>query len=469
MGVIQTVGPNEALVRSGGGDQPKVVVGGRTLVLPIFHRSQRLPLSVMTLHVKTENVYTGEGVAVSVDGVAQVKVARSEEAIRTAAQQFLGKTELEVQDVPLQTLEGHQRAILGTMTMEDIYQDREKFAAQVRMVASPDLADMGLEIVSFTIRDIKDPGGYLDALGVRRTAEVRRDATIGQAEAERDAGIRSAQALREQEAARYEADARIAESERSFNVQKASYDQEVNARRAEAELADELQRAKTQQEIRREEVEIDVVERSKQIELQEQEIQRRERELEATVRKPAEAERYRIETIAEGDRNAVVAQATADAEATRRQGQAQAEVIRLTGQAEAEAIEAKGAAEAAAMQLKAEAWKQYGEAAVIQQVLETLPAVAEAVAQPLARTDRIVMFGGGDGGGTGASKLTRDITRTVAQVPEVIESLTGIDIVGSIKNIPGLESTSRDSQSSGEPSPRAEQSDPSNEPEQPQA
>ena len=464
MGVIQTVGPNEALVRSGGGEQPKVVVGGRTIVLPVFHRSQRLPLSVMTLHVKTENVYTGEGVAVSVDGVAQVKVARSEEAIRTAAQQFLGKTEVEVMDVPLQTLEGHQRAILGTMTMEDIYQDREKFASQVRTVASPDLAGMGLEIVSFTIRDIKDPGGYLDALGVRRTAEVRRDATIGQAEAERDAGIRSAEAKREQEAATFEAETRIAESERGYNVQKAAYDQEVNARRAEAELADELQRAKTQQDIRREEVEIDVVERAKQIELQEQEIQRRERELEATVRKPAEAERYRIETLAEGERNAVVAQATADAEATRRQGEAQAEVIRLTGQAEAEAIEAKGAAEAAAMQLKAEAWKQYGEAAVIQQVLETLPAVAEAVAQPLARTDRIVMFGGGDGGGTGASKLTRDITRTVAQVPEVIESLTGIDIVGSIKNIPGLESTARSDAPADEQPPQRDTTDESERP-----
>ena len=461
MGVIQTVGPNEALVRSGGGDQPKVVVGGRTLVIPIFHRSQR-----MTLHVKTENVYTGEGVAVSVDGVAQVKVARSEEAIRTAAQQFLGKTELEVQDVPLQTLEGHQRAILGTLTVEEIYRDREKFASQVRTVASPDLAGMGLEIVSFTIRDIKDPGGYLDALGVRRTAEVRRDATIGQAEAERDAGIRSAEAKREQEAATFEAETRIAESERGYNVQKAAYDQEVNARQAEAELADELQRAKTQQEIRREEVEIEVVERAKQIELQQQEIQRRERELEATVRKPAEAERYRLETIAEGNRNAVVAEAAADADATRLQGEAQAEVIRLTGQAEAEAIEAKGAAEAAAMKLKAEAWKQYGEAAVIQQVLETLPAVAEAVAQPLARTDRIVMFGGGDGGGTGASKLTRDITRTVAQVPEVIESLTGIDIVGSIKTIPGLESTTRSAEAENE---ERAQSEPSEQTDRPQA
>ena len=185
-------------------------------------------------------------------------------------------------------------------------------------------------------------------------------------------------------------------------------------------------------------MEIEVVERRKQIELQEQEIARRERELEATVRKPAEAERFRLETLAEAERNAAVAQATGDAEAVRRQGEAQAEVIRLTGEAEADAIRAKGLAEAEAMRTKADAWKEYGEAAVVQQVLETLPAVAEAVAQPLARTDRIVMFGGGGDGASGPSKLTQDVTRTVAQIPEVIESLTGIDIVGSIKNIPGL-------------------------------
>ena len=269
-------------------------------------------------------------------------MARSEEAIRTAAQQFLGKTELEIVDVPLQTLEGHQRAILGTLTVEEIYRDREKFASQVRSVASPDLAGMGLEIVSFTIRDIKDPGGYLNSLGVRRTAEVRRDATIGEAEAERDAGIRSAAAMREREAARYEANTKIAESERGFNVQKAAYDQEVNARQAEAALADALQRARTQQEIRREEVQIEVVDRTKQIELQQQEIERRERELEATVRKPAEAERFRVETIAEANRSAFVASATGEAEARRRTGEAEADVIRLTGDAEADAIRAKG-------------------------------------------------------------------------------------------------------------------------------
>ena len=160
--------------------------------MPVLHKPQVLSLEVMTLTVNTARVYTKAGVALSVDGVAQVKVGRAEEAIRTAAQQFLGKRTQEVESIALQTLEGHQRAILGTMTVEEIYQDRNAFAEQVREVASPDMANMGMEIVSFTIRDIQDEQGYLEALGVGRTAEVKRDASIGQAEADRDASIRQA-------------------------------------------------------------------------------------------------------------------------------------------------------------------------------------------------------------------------------------------------------------------------------------
>ncbi|HIA17665.1 MAG TPA: flotillin family protein, partial [Dehalococcoidia bacterium] len=213
---FRTVGPNQAIIRSGGGDQPKIVVGGRTFVMPFLQRAQILSLEVMTLTVNTARVYTKAGVALSVDGVAQVKVARGEEAIRTAAQQFLGKTPQLIADIALQTLEGHQRAMLGTMTVEDIYQDRDAFATQVREVASTDMANMGMEIVSFTIRDIQDEHGYLEALGVRRTSEVKRDASIGQAEADRDATIRSAQAQQASEAAKYTADTAVAESERDF-------------------------------------------------------------------------------------------------------------------------------------------------------------------------------------------------------------------------------------------------------------
>ncbi len=425
-------GPNEALIVSGGWKVPKIVVGGRTFVFPILQEVRVLSLEVMTLAVVTHNVYTKEGVAVSVDGVAQVKVSSTQDAIRVASEQFLGRDLDEVGNVALQTLEGHQRAILGTMTVEQIYQDRETFAKHVREVAATDMANMGLVIVSFTIKDIRDEDGYLDALGVRRTAEVKRDAKIGEAEAERDAGIRSAQAEQAREAARFQAETEIANSEREFKTQKASYDKEVNARTAEAELAYQLQEAKTKQAIRQEELQIDVVERQKQIEVQEQEIVRREKELVATVKRPAEAEKYRLETIAEGEKARIVIEAEAKAEA-----------IRLRGQAEADAIRARGLAEAEAMARKAEAWKEYGQAALIQQLFETLPEVASAVAQPLAKTDRIVVIGGGgsNSDGVGTSKITQDVANTIAQLPEIVESLTGIDLIGSLKNLPGVKTS----------------------------
>lgn len=450
--IIRVAGPNEALIRSGGGSAPKITVGGRVIVIPIFFKAQTLSLEVMTLAVETAKVYTKEGVAVTVDGVAQVKVARSEEAIRTAAQQFVGKPQREIAEVALQTLEGAQRAILGTMTVEDIYQDRESFAQSVGEVAEPHMANMGLEIVSFTIRDIRDDQGYLDALGRKRTAEVTRDAEIGEAEAQRDASIRraeaerdarvvQAQANRDQETAKYDADTRIAEAERDFKVEQARYQQETNARQAEAELAYALQEATTRQEIREQEVQIEVVERTKQIEIEQQEILRRERELEANVKRPAEAERYRLETIAAGEKAQVVAGAEAEAESLTLNGSGEANAIRARGEAEADAIRAQGLAEAEAMRVKADAWKEYGQAAMIDTLLESLPEVASSVAQPLAQTDRIVMISGGDNGSIGASKLTNDVTRVVSQLPDLVESLTGIDILGTLKNLPRVATT----------------------------
>ena len=473
--IIRVAGPNEALIRSGGGSQPKITVGGRVIVIPIFFKAQSLSLEVMTLAVETAKVYTKEGVAVTVDGVAQVKVARSEEAIRTAAQQFVGKAQREIAEVALQTLEGAQRAILGTMTVEGIYQDRESFAQSVGEVADPHMANMGLQIVSFTIRDIRDDMGYLNALGRKRTAEVTRDAEIGEAEATRDASIKRAEAQRDatvveaaanrdQETAKYDAETRIAESERDFKVEQARYQQETNARQAEAELAYALQEAMTRQEIREQEVQIEVVERTKQIEIEAQEVLRRERELEAGIKRPAEAERYRLETIAAGEKGQVVAGAEAEAESLTLNGTGEANAIRARGEAEADAIRARGLAEAEAMRVKAEAWKEYGQAAMIDTLLESLPEVASAVAQPLAQTDRIVMISGGDNGSIGASKLTNDVTRVVSQLPDLVESLTGIDILGTLKNLPRVATTDdlSNGRTEAEASPAAEAEAPDN-------
>ena len=460
---FHTTGPNRALVISSGRKAPKVVVGGRAFVVPIIQRVQVLSLEVMTLTPSTAKVYTKEGVAVTVDGVAQVKVASEEGAILRAAQQFLGKRPEEVANIALQTIEGNQRAILGTMTVEEIYQDREGFATNVLKVAGGDMANMGLEVVSYTIRDIQDDQGYLDALGIPRTAEVKRDAAIAQAEADRDATIRQAQADRdsgiqeaqadqERQAARFAADTAIAESERDFQLQKASFDQQTFARQAEAELAHPLQEAKTRQEIRQEEMQVQVVERQKQIQVQEQEVARREQELEATVRRPAQAERHRLETIAEGNRARVVAEA-----------QAEAEAIRVRGEAEADAIKARGLAEAEAMQRKAEAWKQYGQAALIEQLFQSLPEVARAVAEPLSKTERIVMIsGGGDSAGVGASRVTKDVTNIIAQLPAVVEALTGIDVLATLKNLPGVRTVDGEvsSQAESVETPKVEAGDP---------
>ncbi len=451
-------GPNEALIISGRKYKYRdpatgqvitrafrIVKGGGTFVLPVLERLDRLSLEIMTLDVLTPKVYTLHGVPVTVDGVAQVKIKGDEVSIATAAEQFLSKSMDEIRNVALQTLEGHLRAILGTMTVEEIYKDRDAFAQRVQEVAAADLANMGLGIVSFTIRDIRDDQGYLDALGQKRIAEVKRDAEVGRALAERDARVQAARANQEAQEAEYEAQARIAEAEKEYQIQKAQYEEEVNRRRAVAELAYTLQQTIEQQKIKEQEVEIQVVAKRKQIEVQEQEALRKEKELEATVRKPAEAERYRLQTIADAERYQREAQAAAEATAIRATGEAEAEAERLRGLAEADIIRAKGEAEAEAMRLKAAAWQEYNQAAVLEEILKTLPVLAQSVAEPLSRTERIVIIGG-NANGAGASKVTQDVTEIMAQVPTVVEALTGLDIVSMLQTLPAFKQRVEDGQ-----------------------
>jgi flotillin len=404
----------------------------------VVERVDSLSLEIMTIEVITPKVYTIQGVPVTVDGVAQVKVASDDISIATAAEQFLSQDQDEIMNVALQTLEGHLRAILGTMTVEEIYKDRDAFAQRVQEVSSSDMANMGLRIVSFTIKDIRDDQGYLDALGQARTAEVKRDAAIGQAMAARDATIKSAEARQEGETAKYQAETKIAESEKEFKVQKAAYDADVNRKQAEAELAYTLQQNITNQQVKAEEVQIEVIAKQKQIQVQEQEVLRRERELEATVRKPVEAERYKVETLADAKRMQLETEAQGQAAAVRQVGEAEADASKAKGLANAEITQAQGFAEAEAMNKKALAWQEYNQAAIIQQLIESLPQVAAAISEPLARTDRIVVINSGGDGGAGASKVTRDVTDIVAQVPTTVEALTGLDLIEAIRNLPGI-------------------------------
>jgi flotillin len=418
----------------------------------------------MTLDVHTPAVYTVKGVPVEVDGVAQIKIDSTDDSlIATAAEQFLGRTVEDIRNVALQTIEGHLRAILGTMDVEDIYKDREKFAAAVASVAAADCRNMGLKIVSFTLRDIKDGHGYLEAVGKPRLAEVKRDAAvresmatseaqIAQAEANRNAAIKSAQAKRDGDIEKFKAETQIAEAQRDFETRRAEYQATMNVQKAQADLAYDLQRFKTSQLVKKEEVSVAAVEKEQQIAVQEKEILRREKELDATVRKPAEAKRYATQVEAEAEKYRITAEAQGRADANKAQGlseadvvlargKAEAEAIRLKGEAEADVVRAKGLAEAEAMRKKAESYREYNSAAVAEMVVDMLPQLARAVAEPLSKMEKMVIVStGGDNPaqGTGATRLTRDITTLMAQLPPVVESLSGVSLKDLISRIPGM-------------------------------
>merc|ERR1719450_1492240 len=373
----------------------------------------------MALNPVCESVETAQGVPLTVTGVAQVKIMKDDKFLGIAAEQFLGKKEDEIVETILQTLEGHLRAILGTLTVEEVYKDRDQFANLVRDIAKPDVGKMGIEILSFTIKDVYDNVDYLSSLGKSQTAAVKRDAEIGVAQANRDAGIREAECEKAAMDIKYSTDTKIEDNSRAFKLQKANFDKEVNSAKAEAQLAYELQAAKIQQRIRNEEIQIQVVERRKQIEIEEQEIKRKEKELTATVKLPAEAEAFKVQTVAEGNRTKVVETAKAEGEK-----------IRLIGGAEARAVEAVGKAEAESMRMKASAYQQYGDAAILALVLESLPSIAAEVAAPLSRTDEIVLVGGGN-------NTTNEVNKLMATLPPSIQALTGVDLTGALGKIPG--------------------------------
>src|SRR5437868_10196264 len=312
------------------------------------------------------------------------------------------------------------------------------------------MANMGLSIVSFTLRDIRDSQGYLDALGKPRIAQVKRDAQIAQAEADRDAMIKSSQATQAGQEAKFLADTKIAEAQRNYQSNVAQYQAAVNQKKAEADLAYDLQKFKTGQLVKAEEVQVNIIEKQKQIELQQQETLRKQRELEAMVQKPADAERYRVETLANARKFQLETEAEGAASATKATGFANADVAKATGIAEAEAHKARGLAEAAiieaqgtataeAMKLKAESFKQYNEAAIIEMIVRIMPELAGKISEPLSKTEKMVIINSGNGtNGGGASKLTGDVTQIVAQLPPVIESLTGIKLEKLLAQVPSL-------------------------------
>jgi flotillin len=407
------VGPNEVLIISGrrrrgkgGGPGYRLIRGGGTFVWPFRERVQRLSLELLQFDVRTAETYSMHGVPVQVDGVCMVKIDSSDEGIEHAAEQFLSRSREDIVRTAMQAVEGHLRAAIGSHSIEDIYRERQKLVAQVRSLVEPDLHAMGLVIVSLTIRNVTDKQGYIEALGRPRTAQVKRDAVRGEAEAEREA-----------RAARYTADAQIEASRRDFETSRSKYELEVQNHKAEADLAYELQKAVTSQRVRAEQLQIEIVERHKAIELMQAEVDRRRRELEAQVLEPAQAEARKIEVLAEAEKERLAALGSGPADAER----------------------LRGLAEAEAMAAKAKAWGSYNEAAIADRLFAILPQLAAAVSEPLSRTDKIVMIGG-NGSGPGASKISGEVSKVVAELPEMLEALTGVKLEELLKRVPALKS-----------------------------
>ena len=454
----RTVGPDEALIVTGSylgsknvhvdeyGNKIKIVRGGGTFVLPIFQQAEPLSLLSIKLDVQTPEVYTEQGVPVMADGVAIIKVGSSIGEIATAAEQFLGKTRQDMENEAKEVLEGHLRSILGSMTVEEIYKNRDKFSQEVQRVASQDLAKMGLVIVSFTIKDVRDKNGYLDALGKPRIAQVKRDADIATAEAEKETRIKRAEADKEARKAELERLTEIAEAEKINQLKLAEFRREQDIAKARADQAYHLEEAKAKQEVTEQQMQIKIIERQKQIELEEKEILRRERQYDSEVKKKADAERYAIEQAAvaekaklmaeaEAQKYRIEAMAKAEAERIRLDGLAKAEAEKAKGEAEAEIIRLKGLAEAEAKQKIAEAFERYGQAAILDMIIKMLPEYAKQVASPLANIDKITIVDtGSNSTNGGANRITGYATNLMASLQETLKASTGIDVKQLLEN-----------------------------------
>jgi flotillin len=423
------VGPNEVLIIAGGrkktvtgpeGEKVKVGyryrLGGGTFVLPFVETVYRLPMDVITLNIKTPEVLTHSGVPILAEATAQVKVDSSDAAIRLAAEQFLGLGKDGIRDVSMNVVEGHMREVIGTMTVEQIYRGRQEFSARVNGAVRPDLTRMGLVLLSFALKDISDTQGYLESLSKPQVVAAKRDAVIAEAETEKEAIIKSSQARKEGEVARLAAEALIAKAQWENEAKKAESQVAVNQKKAQADFSYEIERYRLSQQIKKEEARMLAIEKEEAIKIEELEIARREKELDSSVLKPADARKYQIKAEAEAEEFRIQAEARGKAEALRLEGETEVELMRKRGQAEAES-----------MLKKAKACEEYNEAAVLEMYMKILPDLARAVSEPLSKVDKIVLVGGGDKS-LGTTRVTAQVAEVLAQMPEVVKSLTGVDL-----------------------------------------
>ncbi|MBZ5508080.1 MAG: flotillin family protein [Acidobacteriia bacterium] len=426
--LYRKVGPNEALITYGFRGT-KVVKGGGRVIFPMIENCRLLSLELMSFDVAPQqDLYTKQGVAVTVEAVAQIKVKSDEISIKTASEQFLTKTPQQREGLIRLVMEGHLRGIIGQLTVEQIVKEPEMVGDRMRATCASDMTKMGLEVISFTIKEVRDKNEYIANMGRPDVARIKRDADVAAAEAERDTAIKKAEAQRAAAIARAQADqervlaetlsqAKQAEAQRDLEVKKAAYQELVKKQQAQADKAYEIQANIQQQQVVAEQVKVQLIEREQQTKVQEAEIARHQNELIATVLKQAEIEKQRVLNIAEGEKQRLIAEAEGRASATRMQGEAEADIIFK-----------KGEAEAKAMNIKAEAYQEYNQAAVVDKLITGLPEVVRAMAAPLANVDKITIVSTGNGTTAGASKITGDMAAIAAQVPALFEALSGMSM-----------------------------------------
>ena len=433
--MYRKAGPNEAIIVYGYRG-PRVITGHGVVIFPMVENYRELSLELMSFDVAPQqDLYTNQGVAVTVEAVAQIKVRSDQPSILTAAEQFLSKAPQQREGLIRLVMEGHLRGIIGQLTVEQIVKEPEMVGDRMRNTCAGDMAKMGLEVVSFTIKEVRDKNEYISNMGRPDIARIKRDADIAIATAERDTSIQRAVAAREAAVATAQADqerviaqtasqARQAEAQRDMDIKKSQYAEQSRRQQATADKAYEIQTNIMQQQVIAEQVKIEQTEKEAQIKVQEAEILRREKELIATVLKPAEIDRMRIETLASAEK----ARLTTEAEG-------RGAAIRAQGEAEANIIFQKGEAEAKAMNLKAEAYQGWNQAAVVDKLLTNMADVVRAMSEPLSKVDRITIVSTGNDGAAGVNKITGDMTKIAAQVPAIFEALSGMDIKTLMANV----------------------------------
>jgi flotillin len=438
--LFRKAGPNEAIIIYGFRG-PRIIKGSGAVIFPVVESFRQLSLELMSFDVAPQqDLYTKQGVAVTVEAVAQIKVRSDRESILTAAEQFLSKAPQQREGLIRLVMEGHLRGIIGQLTVEQIVKEPEMVGERMRATCAEDLSKMGLEVISFTIKEVRDKNEYITNMGRPDIARIKRDADVAAAEAERDTAIRRAIALRESAVAKAAADqervlaetlslAKQAEAQRDLDIQKAQFTEQSRRQEAQADKAYELQTNVMQQRVVAEQVKVQQIEKEQQVKVQEAEILRHEKELIATVLKQSEIERQCVENRAAAEKGRLTAEA-----------EGRAAAIRAQGEAEAAIIFQKGDAEAKAMNVKAEAYQEWTQAAVVDRLITNMADIVRAMAEPLSKVDKITIVSTGGDGQIGASKITGEMTKIAAQVPALFEALSGMDMHELMSNVKAMKS-----------------------------